>query len=102
MIRSKDRCRRPMGFRSGTDPEVVEQVERGVPCSRESQETINPKDQMFLSYRLENQNHKQNNYCKQTKRKSFDLAESHRLFTVVNGEKTKTRETGKTQTEMPS
>ena len=78
------------------------QVQRGVPCSQESRETINPKDQIFLTHSLENQNHKQNNHCKQTKRNSFELAESHRLFTVVDREKGESQETGKTQKDMPS
>ena len=50
---------------------------------------------------MEHQNHKQKNCCKQTKRNSFELAESHRLL-VVNEEKMKSRETEKTQIEMPS
>ena len=53
----------PIGFRSGTDPEGVKQVERGVPCSHENRETINPikPNQIIQAPRLENQNHDKNN-----------------------------------------
>ena len=78
------------------------EVEPRFPGSHESRMTINPKNQIFLASSLENQNHKPNNYCKQTKQNSFELAESHRLFTVVNEAKAKGRETGKTQEEIPS
>ena len=50
---------------------------------------------MTLAHSQKKYNYKPN-YCKQTKRNSFELAGSHRLFTVVNDEKRESRETGET------
>ena len=80
----------PIGFRSGADPEAKHEVEHGVSVSRESRGTINqtkPK-QLVLAHNQETHNYKPNS-CKQIKRNSFELAESHRLFTVENKEKTR-------------
>ena len=80
----------PIGFRSGTDPEVKPEAERGVSVSHESRETINQTKprQSVLAHNQESHNYKPNN-CKQIKRNSFEPAESHRLFTVENKEKTR-------------
>ena len=78
----------PIGFRSGTDPEAKLEVERGVSVSHESRETLNqtkPK-RLVLAHNQESHNYKPN-FCKQIKRNSIELAESHRLFTVENKEK---------------
>ena len=87
----------PIGFRSGTDPEGVEQVETGVPGSHVIRESYTRTYGNILAHTQEKHNYKTNNY-KQIKRNSFELAESHRLFTVENKEKTQRllgRETGK-------
>ena len=97
-------------------------VERGVPClhksretiktrieveprfpgSHESRETINQTKQTFPASSSENQNYNKGDYCKQIKRNSFELAESHRLSTVVNGEKVECQKRIKTQAKLPS
>ena len=76
----------PIGFRSGTDPEARHEVEFGVSVSHESRETVNQTKPMYLAPNQDTHNHKPN-HCKQIKRNSFELAESHRLFTVENKEK---------------
>ena len=93
----------PIGFRPGTDPEVKLKVERGVPVSHESRETLNQTNQTFLAHNQETHNYKPNN-CKQIKRNSFELAKSHRLFTVENKEKTRKLSSQETEevNRMPS
>ena len=78
----------PIGFRSGTVPEVKLGVEHGVSVSHESRETVNQTKQISLAHNQETHNYKPNN-CKQIKRNSVELAKSHRLFTVENKEKTR-------------
>ena len=79
----------PIGFRSGADPERKNsKVEPRFPGSHESRGTINQTKQTTLAHNQETHNYKPNN-CKQIKRNSFELAESHRLFTVENKEKTR-------------
>ena len=77
----------PIGFRSGADPKVKLEVELGVSDSHGSRETINQSKQTSLAHNQETHNYKPNNH-KQIKRNSFELATSHRLFTVENKEKT--------------
>ena len=78
----------PIGFRSGTDPEAKLEVECGVPVSHESRETVNQTKQTSLALNQETHNYKPN-HCKQITRNSVKLAESHRLFTVENKERTR-------------
>ena len=69
----------------------------------ESRETVYPKIQNEVTFGNKGGlNYKQNKYCKQTKRNSFELAKSHRLFTEVNGEKTEGQEIEKTRRAMRS
>ena len=78
----------PIGFRSGTDPEAKFEAEFGVTDSHESRETINQTKQTVLAHSKEKHIYKPN-HCKQVKRNSFELAKSHRLFTVEYKEKTR-------------
>ena len=85
----------PIGFRSGTDPEANKEVGCGVPYSHVSRESYTRTFGNILAHSQEKHNNKPNNHCKQIKRSLSELAESHRLFTVVNEEKIESLKAGK-------